>query len=347
MSGFNGRLRLLEFNVENLFLYLDHHRGEDLAKLTESGWQALTSSTTANKPIKQIRRLAAAIRDINPDIMIFCEVGGRESLANFNRYFLKDLYQSHLLEGNSDRGIDLGYLVRKTLPFKYDLISHRHRPIDFLYPHELLTKETGYDHLRAGRIKSHRFSRDVLELRVFEGDEVTPVMIILQVHLKSQLDPLRIDPQGRDRRRAEAEKLVKIQQEISQEFNGKVPVLLAGDFNGGAWRQQTDVEFESIYRETDLEDCLQLAGVPEDERFTHMQISSRRVAQSKQLDYIFVPKSLASRVNKNETWVYRYKDELGMTLIIPRNIHEKRELPSDHYPVVLTLNPYSVNSQTE
>ena len=123
--------------------------------------------------------------------------------------------------------------------------------------------------------------------------------------------------------------------------------MLAGDFNGGAWRRQTDAEFEAIYRDTDLEDCLQIAGTAEDERFTHMQISSRRVAQCKQLDYIFVPKSLASRVNKDETRVYRYKDEHGMTLMIPRNIHEKRELPSDHYPVVLTLNPYSVNSQTD
>jgi hypothetical protein len=32
---------------------------------------------------------------------------------------------------------------------------------------------------------------------------------------------------------------------------------------------------------------------------------------------------------------------MGMTMLIPRNLNEKKLLPSDHYPVVLTLDAVS------
>jgi endonuclease/exonuclease/phosphatase family metal-dependent hydrolase len=265
-----------------------------------------------------------------------------ESLANFSRLFLNNAYAVHLVEGNSDRGIDLGYLVRKTLPFKCDLFSHKHRAIDFLYPHEILSKETGYDHLRSARVSSHKFSRDVLELRVHEDGLDDPVLIILLVHLKSQLDRTRIDPGGRDRRRAELEKLVTIYNELDQEFGGRVPILLTGDFNGMAARQpKTDVEFEGLYARSPLEDVLEVAGIAPDERFTHMQLSANRnrVGMNKQLDYIFIPPALFGRVNHTETWVYRYKDHLGLTMLMPRNLNEKKLLASDHYPVIVTFDP--------
>ena len=173
-----SKLVFVEFNVENLFLYLDHAdqlRGQDIATLTEKEWQSLTASIVGNKPIEHVRSLAQAVLDINPDILMLCEVGGVESLANFSRLFLHDRYAVHLIEGNSDRGIDLGYLVRKSLPFHYDVRSHKDRAIDFLYPHEILSQETGYGNLRSARLSSHKFSRDVLELRIYENGRAEPV----------------------------------------------------------------------------------------------------------------------------------------------------------------------------
>ena len=335
------RLRIVEFNVENLFLLLDHFepsRSPAFSSITEKEWQRLSSSTTPNKPIEQVRQLARAVLEMDPDILMLCEVGGRESLQNFSRHFLGDKYAAHLIEGNSDRGIDIGYLVKRSLPFTYDLLSHKHRSIDFLYPHEKLSQESGYAHLRSARKESHRFSRDVLELRVYEESE-RPVLILLLVHLKSQLDRTRIDPGGRDRRRAELEKLVKIYNEIDAEFEGQSPILLAGDFNGRAALPNPDAEFAALYKDTQLQDVLEAAGVAGDERFTHMQIARNRTSLNRQIDYIFIPPELAKRVNKDESWVYRFRDELGMTMLIPRNLNEKRLLPSDHYPVILTLDP--------
>lgn len=333
------RFRIVEFNVENLFVLLDHYHGQDLGKVTEKEWQSFSASTTPNKPLRHVRQLASAVRQMNPDILMLCEVGGRESLANFSLHFLNDEYQPHLIEGNSERGIDIGYLVKKSLPFTYDLISHKQRPIDFIYPHERLSQETGYGHLRSAKVKSHKFSRDVLELRVYESSDRPPVLILMQVHLKSPLDRNRIDPGGRDRRKAELDKLVQIYREIQTEYGGETPILIGGDFNGSAMLPNPDFEFESIYRETQLKDCLEIAGVAVDERFTFMQIHGNRPSYNRQIDYLLVPPGLAARVNRDETWVFRYRDELGMTMMIPRTLNEKRLLPSDHYPVILTLDP--------
>lgn len=340
MSFFSTRrFRIVEFNVENLFVFLDHYQGQNLDCVTEKEWKSFSASTTPNKPLLQIRKIAKLIQELDPDVLMLCEVGGKESLSNFSQYFLNNAYDVHLLEGNSDRGIDLGYLVRKNLPFHYDIVSHKNRSIDFLYPHEKLSQETGYHHLPSARRESHRFSRDVLELRAFEKDAELPSFILLLVHLKSQLDRSRIDPGGRDRRRAELVKLINIYKEIHVEFDGQTPIFLGGDFNGVASKANCDVEFENLYSETGLHDCLELAEIHHDERFTHQQIYNNRVGTHKQLDYIFVPPEIAARVSKTETWVYRFRDEKGTTMVVPRNLNEKRLLPSDHFPVVLTLDP--------
>ncbi len=342
MSHFNdNRIRIIEFNVENLFIRLDHYDGRDLDSFTEREWQKLSASTVPNKPLASLKALAAAILDMNPDIAMLVEVGGTESLSHFNQLFLGGKYEGHLLEGNSNRGIDLGYLVKKSLPYRYDLNSYRDRSLDFLYPHERQSKESGYGHLRSARFESHKFSRDVLELRVYEelaADESDPAFILLLVHLKSPLDRNRIDPGGRDRRRAELEKLIQIYQEIQFQFP-QASVLLAGDFNGAAGLPQPDVEFEALYRLTTLRDCLEVAGVAIDERFTYQQIYRDRIPQNRQIDFIFIPESIFSRVNPQETWSYRFKDQNQRTILIPRTFNEKKQLPSDHFPVVLTLNP--------
>ena len=336
--------RFISFNTENFFVYLDEIPSKNPQDMNEVEWQKLSRSTIENKQLSKILEIARAIEDLDPDILMLSEVGGRESLANFSRYFLKDRYAPHLIEGNSDRGIDLGFLVKKSLRLKYDLISHKSRKLDFLYPHEKMSKETGYTHLRSGRVTGHRFSRDVVELRCFDedGDGEKPEFILMTVHLKSPLDKDRIDPGGRDRRKAELDMLVTIYGEVRDEFKAEVPIFISGDFNGTIFGQFAEPEFESM-RSSDLRCCLDLALVPPEEHFTWMYLNNRRPGNYRQLDYILMPESLRERVDRDHTWVYRFKDEFGTNRTIPRNQNEKRLLPSDHYPVVLTLLPPKQN----
>lgn len=318
-------------NVENLFLLFDHEVPFHYLKLTEPQWQKLSTSVYENKPLQKCVQIARVIQQNNPDIMMLCEVGGIESLKNFNRLFLDEAYHTALVEGNSDRNIDVGFLIRKTSTFKYDLRSHKERPLSFLYPHEHLSKKTGYPI----KGQTHFFSRDCAELRIFTTRAQNPELIILLTHLKSRLDPERIDPGGTERRAAELRTCLEIYKDLRLQ-NPDVPVIFAGDMNGFAGRNKTDAEFEPLYKETDLEDVLEVAGVSPEKRSTFYQIKNNRV-DGRQIDYCFISQHLRSYLIPESAVVYRYKDEFGFDIDVPRHIEDKLRLPSDHYPLFFTL----------
>lgn len=328
----NGQLKVGLFNAENLFLIFDHEIPPYYNKLNEIQWQKLSSSVYENKPLLKCQQIAQLIQENRPEIMMLCEVGGAESLKNFNRLFLDDQYHTVLIEGNSDRNIDVGFLIPKSVGFSFDLISHKTRPLNFLYPHETTSKLTGY-HLKQ---PSHFFSRDCAELRLFTADKDSPFLIILLTHLKSRLDPEKIDPGGTERRSAELRAAVDIYNEVRVRFPA-VPVVLAGDMNGYAGRPNTDPEFLPLYNETDLEDVLELAGVTTEKRSTFYQVKSGGKSEGKQIDYCFISKNLLKNLNLPSVYVYRFKDEFGFNLDQPKTLDEKILLPSDHYPLFFTL----------
>jgi endonuclease/exonuclease/phosphatase family metal-dependent hydrolase len=321
-------LRFVQFNVENLFLFLDLYKGQDFNSISEPEWRALSTSTTHNKSLRKVRGLAEVIKELNPDILMLNEVGGLESLQNFNTHFLSSAYVPYLKEGNSLRGIDVGYLLKKDLPYKPVLISHKNRPIHFLYPHESQTPAGG---------KSHYFSRDVAELRLFEAGETSPRYVVLLTHLKSKLDADRIDAEGRLRRGAELKALVDLYNEIQHEVGPQTPILVCGDLNGVASRHGTEEEFRYLHEKSDLLEALEVAETPLEERFTQVQISHSGKQQLVQIDYVLFSPNLREKVLPKETFVYRFKDPNGQRAPIPRHIDERNIHPSDHYPVVVTI----------
>lgn len=320
-------LKMALVNAENLFLLFDKPPTPEYLQLGEQDWQKLSSSVYPNKPLKKIKDFSRALLEINPDILMLCEVGGSESLKNFNDLFLKSNYQTALIEGNSDRNIDVGFLIKKNLPFYFDIATNKNRPIDFLYPHE---KDSGHN------LPSHKFSRDVAELKLFEKDSDNPFLIILLAHLKSQLDHDGIDPQGFQRRRAELNTLLQIHLEILNEYPD-IPQVVCGDFNGYAGRHHTDEEFRPIYEKTQLVDILELQQIPLELRSTFYQVRNGGKAEGRQIDYCFLSNSLQKHLKPQSAHIYRYKDEGGFELNIPQNMDSKLSLPSDHYPLVFEL----------
>ncbi len=319
-------------NAENLFLLFDQPLPKNYLKLEEPQWQKLSQSVYDNKPLFKTIQIASTIKKMNVDIMQLTEVGGLESLKNLNKYFLDDLYSPILIEGNSDRSIDVGFLIRKTSAFYFDLITHKNRSIDFLYPHERLSKKTNYP----PKIISHKMSRDCAELRLFKKNVGKPFLILLLTHLKSPLDPERIDPAGKERRTAELKTCLNIYNELKNEFP-KCPILLSGDFNGNAGKILTESEFTDIYTKTDLVDILELAQIPLDERSTFIQIKSGQKTDSRQIDYCFIPQNLHKNIILPSAKVFEYQDEFGSNLKRPQTLEQKMALPSDHYPLVFTV----------
>lgn len=323
-------LKVLLWNVENLFLLSDIPLSQEHVKLEESQWQKLSTSVHPNKSLFKCRGIANIIQENDPDVILFCEVGGQESLSNFNKLFLNDAYSPALVEGNSDRNIDLGFLIKKKQGFYFDLFSNKNRPINFLYPHEreVLDVVSGIPNQKP----SHKFSRDVAELHCFLRDREKPFLIFLLAHLKSQLDRDRIDPQGFERRQAELITLTQIYNELHAK-HPTTPIAVCGDFNGSARKSKLDPEFKTLYEKTDLVDLSEWAGVPESDGATFYQVGRAPNPEGRQIDYCFASPNLIPFVKPASFSVYRFKDPRGVVLDPPTTIEGKQILPSDHYPL--------------
>jgi endonuclease/exonuclease/phosphatase family metal-dependent hydrolase len=328
-------LKFALLNAENLFLLFDRPPTAELTKTTEAEWQRLSTSIFPNKPLDKVKELARTLNDINADVVMLCEVGGPESLANFNNLFLNQQYSPIVIEGNSDRNIDVGFLIKKNQSYYFDLASNKNRPINYLYPHERDPSQAGI------KITSHKFSRDAVELRLFKKERDNPFLVIILTHLKSPLDKDRIDPMGFERRRAELITLTEIYREVT-DLHKNCPVVVAGDFNGNASRQSTDPEFKFLYESTELEDVLELAGKVTHERATYYQVRTSGKVDGKQIDYCFLSPLAAKCLKPGSAMVYRYKDEYGFEIDIPKSLDAKLNLPSDHYPVVFELENIEV-----
>jgi endonuclease/exonuclease/phosphatase family metal-dependent hydrolase len=323
-----SHLRLMQLNAENLFLYLDRLESEDLTNLSETQWQQLSIASVKNKSLKKTRWLAESISEQDPDVIFLNEVGGPQSLEAFNRHFLAGNYHCLLKEGNSDRGIDIGYLVHKRVTSQLLLLSHKKRSISFQYLHEKLSQKP---------LAALGFSRDVAELRFFDKQSGNLELVILGVHLKSKLDPEGIDPEGRGRRRAEFETLLKIYDDILEETRDQVPIVVAGDFNGQARASDPDEEFSSI-RGTDLVDIFDVCQMKLEERITQFQVTSNSAPIARQIDYIFLSHHLHAAFDHASAKVVHYKNELGLPIPMVQTSSQRYELPSDHFPIQVDLD---------
>lgn len=325
-------LKFCLFNVENLFLLFDQAVPKNFEKMEEAQWQKLSTSIYENKPLFKLKHLARTIQETKADIVMLCEVGGIESLKNFNALFLNGEFSPILIEGNSDRNIDVGYLIRKNQTFYFDLLTHKNRELNFLYPHEIASKNTNYP----VKVTSHKLSRDCAELRLFTREVEKPFLIVLLTHLKSPLDPERIDPNGTERRTAELKTCLEIYSELSQQFP-ECPIIFAGDFNGQASSTFTDREFAPLHQTTTLKDIFELANVNSDNRYTFYQVRSGLRSDGRQIDYCFIDEKFKHLLNVESVAVIDFKDEFGSPLKKPETLDQKLSLPSDHYPIVFAL----------
>ena len=311
MEKIPSQLKIMVLNAQDLFLFMDKHDNTSLEDLTEVKWQLMSSSLFNNKSKDKCLALAQTIQRSGADIVMMTEVGGHESLANFARFVLNDEYTSLSLPSNSDRGIDLGYLVKKSLPFELAIHSH----IDYALPEP-----------------ARKFSRDVLRLDLIRNQKIE--MIFLLVHIKSKLDLRRNDFEGRTRRVLEVKGLLEIYKKL---LVHNVPILVGGDFNGHAGEKDTEEEFKTLYSETDLKDVAHLAKIPEEDRFSYIYFTRGGNRFVQQIDYLFISEKYSHLLVPEDCYFPRYTNPEGLPLPIPKRMEQKNSLPSDHYPFLATL----------
>lgn len=310
-----GNIKIMVLNAQDLFLFMDKHSHGDIpvTALTEIKWQLMSSSLFSNKSKEKCQILANTILEANADIVMVTEVGGPESLENFAKFVLDDKYFSMSLPSNSNRGIDLGYLIKRTLPYQFEINSY----VDFKLPHP-----------------ANKFSRDVLRLDLKEADQTK--MILLLVHIKSKLDLKRSDFEGRTRRVLEVKGLIDIYQ-LLETTHSSIPILVGGDMNGHAGETDTEEEFKQLYQLTDLKDIAHLAKIPNEDRFSYIYFNRGGNRFVQQIDYLFISQKFSHLIDSEECYFPRYKNLLGSPLPIPQRMEQKNTLPSDHYPFLATL----------
>ncbi len=334
------QFKVLVFNAQDLFLALAHEpRPEDLGRLSDEEWQYFGQGPEKIKPLSKLHGIARMFAEEDPDLACLCEVGGVLALENLNRLFLGQRYHVFLQAGNSDRGIENGFLLKKGGAFDGELHSFKEWPVVFHYPHEIDAQThaiaaAAAPYLDLGVPHQRRLSRDIPAL--YLRHDSTLRMVVLLAHLKSGLDPHGLDPGGGVRRKAELEALVAIYRKLSDEL--KVPVLVGGDFNGKADRDGFTQEFEALYRETDLDDALRVAGRDAHERLTHFTFVKDKIL-TQQFDYLFLPRALQGRIVAEKTYVYRYRFGTAEgEIMLPFSFRDRNSLPSDHYPLVCVLD---------
>lgn len=322
------------FNVQDLYIFMDNFQMSKFKKkfideftdekpqgdfsnffsqLNEYQWQQFTTSIYGNKELSKVLDITRAVQDIYPDILMLVEVGGRESLVNFNKYFLNQKYSVYHAPSNSDRGIDVGYLVKKSLPYEFRL--------------KAFTKIK----LTNRKLPARGFFRlEMLDNRL--GNQQKKLAIIL-THLKSKLDLKNEDFEGRDQRQAEVNFLIK----QIKKHQGKYPLLIAGDLNGIIFKEQTEPELMG-FAQNNMFDVLELLDRPLDERYTYAYFNSSTKRFGMQLDYILTHQAYRNQIIHDGTRVYHFKTVNGKEMGMPDNRLQQSYFPSDHFPLLLELS---------
>lgn len=188
-------LKIASFNAENFYLLLDRPLSRDeLDALGGTAYRAMNPSIwNPNKDRAKIAAIADTILENDFDLVGMCEVGGLETLENFNALYLGGRYDCYLHEENSTRGIYAGALLKKG---RFPGASARNVPGEF--------------------------SRNLLRLEL--GEEGGRLEIFV-VHLKSQ----RGDDNGIDFRINEVNRLASLVRRerciVMGDFNG---ILIRG-----------------------------------------------------------------------------------------------------------------------
>jgi len=307
-------LKIATFNVLNLFFHVGKHIRDETGSLVQA-------KSGAEKSLTDARELGEAVSRANPDILALQEVEGISSLVRFNKLFLGNNYIPLLLNGNDARGIQVGFLIKKDLPFQFQLISHQN--------------ET---HLPAGApTPVPVFARDLPVLMVRRAGapvDSDPLLIVIGTHNRSRR-PSPGDPDSSLKRKAEANRTAEIIQGYQQKYGPSVPVVLMGDFNSNV---NSAPEYQVLWNSAHLEDVFNLETQkrPFWQRFTHTYHPNGSPRKPSQLDAILVSSALQDKVL--DAQIYRYPDANGQEKPLPKTHDERKQNPSDHFLLHMTVD---------
>lgn len=311
-------LKFGTFNVLNL----EFSPGKYLDNPTTGAREFKPGTITKDK--EHVKEIAQAIQEEDLDMIVLQEVEGYAPLQAFNKKYLGDNYEVFIQKGNDSRGIEIGFLVKKDLPFKVRMQSHSKR--------KWVNPNTGEE--------TFIFSRDLPALHIRQKTTSMndpPDMIFMGTHYKSQRASSG-DPRSVKKRQRQVEETQTILSDFEKAYP-ETPIFLGGDFNADL---HSSSEFKSLFESGDFVDSFDLLKrkPKKEERVTHTFHPRNGDTKYNQLDAILVNEKAASSVQ--DAKVYRYKDQSGSTKPIPKTYEERKINPSDHFMVVMRARTSSI-----
>src|SRR5690606_14019093 len=114
--------------------------------------------------------------------------------------------------------------------------------------------------------------------------------------------------------------------------------MVGGDFNGThSPLGLSESEFSNLYKDIDLKEIFEFCNIPQDKRATQIQFYSGPKINPLQLDGFWASQSLCECLITEETGVYMYKSDLGVSMPYVKTLTQRLAMPSDHYPTFTSI----------
>ena len=304
------KLKIMVYNLNNIFIKeAAVERGDDPVALENS-------SHTTFKPERDLDWERAIVKEQNPDIFIGTEMHFIEDAHDFMNLDkdLKDKYWAFLKVGNDDRGINIVTYVKKSLNFRFKLISHK-----------ALTWVDPVTH-----ISYPLFSRDLPVLVMTRPQEDKPALIVIGNHAKSKRNNPG-DAESNRYRTAQYQGIEQIIEALKKQYGEDVPLIMGGDFNTDVINGPEVAPLKGAV--TSVFDSMKDHAVSMADRITHFFFDRRGNRQGHQMDDIKV----SGKVKVLNAKVVRYEDQEGHTMANPKTYDARARQPSDHMPVVAEI----------
>lgn len=204
----------------------------------------------------QVKFTGKVIKTVNADVQCFVEVESIGTLKSFNRDIISNRFKDKIvIDGNDPRGIDIALGCKKGF--------------------EIVTAKTN---IFVTDSKGTIFSRDCLEVELTTPSGRTIYVLVNHFKAKDR-KPTKSDAK-RKRQSQEVSRILRERYNLKKDL-----VIVAGDLND----EPNSDPIAPLIKTPDLLNVLDLAGIPEDERWTYFY-GAKKTFNS--IDYMFVSRPM-------------------------------------------------------
>jgi endonuclease/exonuclease/phosphatase family metal-dependent hydrolase len=302
-------LKVMTYNVENLVWHVGKY---------ERTYEGIVQSFENNrgpqeKPKEKLAEIRQIILEESPDIAVLQEVESIEALENLALEQLAKKYQSFLISGNDERGMNIGFLVKTDLPIYVEYVTNK----------DVLFKDP------ANNFKETKlFSRDLPVIMLRTSEKSSPFMIVFGNHAKSQRDRPG-DPKSIIMRTIQYKKIAEIMQNYHQKYPDAT-ILLAGDYNTDGLTAKELEPLRNI-----MPSAFEVLSVPPQQQITQTYHPVDRPTVYARLDDIRILSGFTKQVKSIKVVEYKYAS--GKIRPPARTFEERSTQPSDHRAVVAEI----------